>query len=247
MSTLSGGPVTPSDGIGFSDAALILRSCTSSGRLLQPSRGLTVVDAAAVGRAFPSFSDAPQGELYATYTFLAGNFMWDHVFAANLTSDYLLRPGILEPTRADASMRARWQSEKPRGIVSPGAASVAFSLNTTTLAFDSLSVTFPFDNSHPVSLPACGLLDFVLLHTAPVFSNGWALLGELNKWVPVSDARFNDVNVDGVSMSATVTGAVNEVVPVTFYDTSAGKVSTINCTIPESGRATVSVPQLSCA
>lgn len=35
VSTFSTGPVAPSDGIGFSDAQLILRSCTSGGLLLQ--------------------------------------------------------------------------------------------------------------------------------------------------------------------------------------------------------------------
>lgn len=247
VSTLSSGPVTPADGIGYSDAALIHRSCTSSGRLLQPSRGLTTVDAAAVGRAFPSFADAPQGELYATYSYLTGGFIWDHVFAANLTSAYLLRPRVLAPTRADVSLRTRWQGDVLLDRLSPEAASVVYALNTTTLALDSLSVAFPFDDAHPATLPACGLLDFGLFHTAPVFGNGWALLGELSKWVPVSDARFSDVSVDGATISATVAGAVGEIVSVTLYDTSAGKAFTINCSIPESGRATVSVPPLSCA
>jgi hypothetical protein len=239
--------VTPSDGIGFSNVALILRSCAASGKLLQPSRGLTVVDAAVVGLAFPSFSDSPRGELYATYTYLSGGFIWDHVFTANLTSPYLLRPSTLAPTRADIPLRTRWQhSIVSEGVPSGETSSVAFSLNTSTLDLTSLVVTFPFDDAHPAVLPACGLLDFGLIHTAPVFGNGWALLGELDKWVPVSEARFSDVTCDGISASVTVTGSAEEIVAVTFYDTAAGKASSITCIIPSSGRATVSVPLLTC-
>ena len=35
MSTFSTGPIAPSDGIGFSNAALILKSCMADGTLLQ--------------------------------------------------------------------------------------------------------------------------------------------------------------------------------------------------------------------
>ena len=46
VSTLSTGPVAPSDGLGFSDPALILRSCMSDGALLQVWHGVDAESAA---------------------------------------------------------------------------------------------------------------------------------------------------------------------------------------------------------
>ena len=60
ISVLSAGPYTPGDGIGFSNVSLIMRSCTSGGRLLQPSRAATSVDGQIVGRVFPTAAGAAQ-------------------------------------------------------------------------------------------------------------------------------------------------------------------------------------------
>ena len=118
ISVLSAGPVTPGDGVGFSDAALIARTHMASGRLLQPSRAATAIDAcecargrggcscctrrntlvsrclrpspAIVGRVFPDAPGAlPAGEVYATYSAVGGR-TWDHVLAAALPAPYAL-------------------------------------------------------------------------------------------------------------------------------------------------------------
>ena len=44
VSALSGGPVGPSDGIGGSDASLIMRTCRLDGLLLKPDRPATPID-----------------------------------------------------------------------------------------------------------------------------------------------------------------------------------------------------------
>ena len=41
-----------------------------------------------------------------------------------------------------------------------------------------------------ITLRKCAKTDFLLLHTAPLLSNGWAVLGELDKWIPVAAARL---------------------------------------------------------
>ena len=48
-----------------------------------------------------------------------------------------------------------------------------------------------------VSLNACGSYDFQVLTVAPLLPNGWALLGEPDKWVHVSNARFRALSYDG--------------------------------------------------
>ena len=42
-------------------------------------------------------------------------------------------------------------------------------------------VVAPFDATHPIVAKQCGVGDFQLFHTAPIFSSGWALAGELDK------------------------------------------------------------------
>ena len=43
------------------------------------------------------------------------------------------------------------------------------------------------------------LYDFQLHTVSPVLGNGWALLGEPDKWVSVSAARFSQLEYDGGS------------------------------------------------
>ena len=54
VATLSTGPVTPGDGIGYTNVSLVMRSCSTSGMLLQPDRPATAVDATMLQQAFGS-------------------------------------------------------------------------------------------------------------------------------------------------------------------------------------------------
>ena len=58
VASLSRGPVTPSDNIGASDVALIMRACMADGTLLRPDRSATALDsmfrAAAFGHGGPA-------------------------------------------------------------------------------------------------------------------------------------------------------------------------------------------------
>jgi hypothetical protein len=105
-----------------------------------------------------------------------------------------------------------------------------------------------FDAAHPIALAPCGLADFALWHTAPVFAaNGWALLGELGKYVPVAEARFADIAADSGALSVAVAGSAGEVVPVTFYNSATAVTVTVRCVLPASGSATAAVPAATCA
>jgi hypothetical protein len=233
-STLSAGPVTPGDGVGFSDAAQVLRACDVSGRLLQPSRALTAVDGVVVRRALGALAgtDAPPAGavVSATYTLLGG-WAWDHVLAANLSQPWALLPARLAPTRADAA---------PRGHSPPPPAALAYALNTTSLDARTLLVV-PFDDAHPVTLSANGLADFALWHTAPAFDNGWSLLGELGKWVPVAEVRFGSPVVEGAGVAVALRGAPGECVEVAWVRGAGGSVQNSHCVLDAAGGATATV------
>ena len=60
------------------------------------------------------------------------------------------------------------------------------------------------------------------------------LLGELNKIVPVSEARFNDIVITADDVIVKVNGVPTEKVPVTVYSMSTNKVQVVDCIISES-------------
>ena len=55
------------------------------------------------------------------------------------------------------------------------------------------NATSTVSSTPTIALKACGKWDFQLHAVAPVLDNGWALLGEPSKWVPVSKARFDSL------------------------------------------------------
>ena len=100
-SVLSAGPVTPGDGVGMSDVAQIMRACAASGRLLQPSRPATALDACIVRGGFPGAGQRV-GDVSATYSALGGGLVFDHILAANVgPAGFAVSPADLAPVRAD--------------------------------------------------------------------------------------------------------------------------------------------------
>ena len=108
----------------------------------------------------------------------------------------------------------------------------------------------PFDASHPVKLPECGKWDFGLFHVAPVFPNGWVLLGEMAKLVPISDKRIQSVFETESSLHVKLMGSVNEKVTISFWmpasSSGGGKVIEVTCTVLSNGFITMTVPDGTC-
>lgn len=228
VSSLSKGPVAPSDKIGCSDAALILRSCMANGRLLQPDKPAMLIDAAHVQKAFFSGSATgnasdgaasgagPIGEVWVTHTHLGDSVVFGVAMAAVLQSDYQL------------------SLAKDMGMTG---AHVHYEANTSSSV--SRSPTIP--------LKTCGKWDFQLHAVAPVLPNGWALLGEPDKWVPVSNERFRDLSYssgggggDGFS-SVTAMGVEGEAVSVAWLAPNATTPTTVVCTIARGSAVLVRV------
>ena len=224
-SVLSAGPVSPSDAPGRANVSLIMRTCRSDGKLLKPdapamplddfwlgsafcARGVTVDDS----RACPVAPPAP-GELWATATRIGTAMVWPLIFA-QLTAGFGLRlAGVYSHLRAVPSMHrdgnvapAGWQPPA-RGWVlfRPGA---PLSRQPPRLIDGNATVNFAAGTSYG---------DFTLAALAPVVAavgNGsdWALLGETEKFVPVSRQRVLDVGADASQLQVVVAGAAAEVV-----------------------------------
>lgn len=117
------------------------------------------------------------------------------------------------------------------------------------------SPPMPFDQSHPIKLPKCNRADFGLWHVAPVFSNGWVLMGEMDKFVPISEQRIRSMSVDDTSVTIVLRGAAFEEVTIAFWkpsstatsDRAPGEVVKYKCDLATMGVSTLTVPAGSCA
>ena len=76
-----------------------------------------------------------------------------------------------------------------------------------------------------------------LFVAAPVLSNGWAVLGETTKIVPVSSQRISSIsaNSDGAAVVVELIGANGENVQMGFMSAD-GKVVVLHCTLGLTGR-----------
>jgi len=86
VSTLTNGPVAPSDKVGGSDAVLIMRCCDASGRLLSADRPATEIDAYFTQKA--GFGGV-QGHLWSTYSTVTGQ-RFSYAIGISLESVYNL-------------------------------------------------------------------------------------------------------------------------------------------------------------
>eukprot|EP01060_Flectonema_neradi_P010608 TRINITY_DN17704_c0_g1_i1.p1 TRINITY_DN17704_c0_g1~~TRINITY_DN17704_c0_g1_i1.p1 ORF type:complete len:749 (+),score=118.91 TRINITY_DN17704_c0_g1_i1:117-2363(+) len=204
VATLSAGPVTSGDGADYLNATLIMKSTRADGVLLHPSRPCTFIDSFI--RASAGQGNGPKGHVWSTFS-LVNQSRHDIVFTTELNETYSLRPSEL-------NLRG------PRRSIEM----VAFS--TTPTAVSTFSETSPL-----MLRKTMWHGDIALYYTSPVQSNGWALLGELDKWVPASGNRFLSVSVDGNDLIATCMGSAGETVHVSFAKDS--KITTVTCTFKE--------------
>lgn len=224
VATLSAGAVMPNDGVGRGDPALLRRSCMADGRLLQPSRPAVALDQLLMEEAFaagPRGLGLSRSEVWATAS-LPGRV---HLLAADLQRPIRVR---LEELLADAN-----------------------ATTTAHLAYMVPPLGGPPQAVHEVGVSGgLGLVprrlpDFEVWHLAPVVDGSWALLGELEKWVPTAPQRFV---AGGDPHVMTLRGPPGEAVTVwvaeRLADGWAARPGT--CTLPPSGRVKLLLPSLLC-
>eukprot|EP01061_Rhynchopus_euleeides_P007092 TRINITY_DN1606_c0_g1_i4.p1 TRINITY_DN1606_c0_g1~~TRINITY_DN1606_c0_g1_i4.p1 ORF type:complete len:755 (+),score=302.52 TRINITY_DN1606_c0_g1_i4:45-2309(+) len=208
VATLTAGPVTPSDGVDYQNATLIMKSSRADGVLLHPARPATFTDTFIRQQAVAA--GGPDGHVWSTYTQVSGG-RYDIVFVTQLTADYTLSP---------AELNLELEAGHVRGET------VAYTqdpVGETGLTVGAFSDAAPMGLKKSESDVA-----FWLHYTAPVQTNGWALLGEMSKWVPVSAKRFTAVSVSGSDLVATCAGSAGESITVSFA--KDGKATATTCT-----------------
>jgi hypothetical protein len=213
VSTLSKGPVAPSDKIGRSDVPLIMKSVAADGRLLQGDKPAMMIQAQHNARAqLPGTESSPlnDGEVWSTTTTLSG-MVWATTLAARLTSAFTL------DLEKDCGLRGKYAS---------------YRANSTATLVATNTITLP---------PMRSDWDFDVISSAPLLPNGWALLGEPSKWVAVSAARFRDVAYTAAGgASVTAMGPEGEHVDVAWLD-PRGKRTVVSCVVPRGDSISVRI------
>ena len=213
VSALSAGPVFPCDQIGTSDVALIMRTCNMHGELLQPSRTAAPLDAVIKGKAGLD-SRGNLGEIWKADVFISA-LHYPLILAADSQAYTLTVEELQESASAPAERRF---------------------LGVDLQSKPTSSAATLVDAMHPLPLVATTKTTFALWALAPILPSGWTLLGELNKFVPVSTRRFSQIVDDSVDgLSTLVHGPPGEVVEISTVAPTMRDVITTKCVLPSSG------------
>ena len=70
---------------------------------------------------------------------------------------------------------------------------------------------------YPQPRPVNGLRHYDFLLFAPILSNGWVILGELDKVTSFSSSRFHSLNLNNAGLTANLRGARHETTTVSFF------------------------------
>ena len=241
VSTLSKGPVAPSDKVGASNAGLIMKSCAMDGKLLQGDKPAMTLDSLHRRNAFGPAAAAARTTRAPAGTGLGAVFDADAAKAELSARQYSTSDEIwathttLDGNTFAVVMGATLASDTTVSLAGDlglaGNDYLAFEQNSTDSVIHATSI----------DLKACGKWDFQIWSISPILGNGWALLGEQSKWVPVSAARFSQLTWDsGGTASVVATGHEGEVVEVAWAK-KAGATVVARCVIPRGSSVLVSV------
>eukprot|EP00825_Cyclidium_porcatum_P034108 TRINITY_DN3597_c0_g1_i3.p3 TRINITY_DN3597_c0_g1~~TRINITY_DN3597_c0_g1_i3.p3 ORF type:complete len:117 (-),score=13.90 TRINITY_DN3597_c0_g1_i3:115-465(-) len=107
---------------------------------------------------------------------------------------------------------------------------------------------FKFDDNNPLVISKQWWFgSFKLFQVSPILSNNLAVLGELNKFVPMSKTRFGPVHVeDQGTIEMTVYGVSGEQVTISVYNAENSQIQEYKCTISSSGQNILTIPTGTC-
>ena len=183
------------------------------GELLQPSRTAAPLDAVIKGKAGLD-SRGNLGEIWKADVFISA-LHYPLIRAADSQAYTLTVEELQESASAPAERRF---------------------LGVDLQSKPTSSAATLVDAMHPLPLVATTKTTFALWALAPILPSGWTLLGELNKFVPVSTRRFSQIVDDSVDgLSTLVHGPPGEVVEISTVAPTMRDVITTKCVLPSSG------------
>eukprot|EP00118_Oscarella_pearsei_P011149 m.72771 g.72771 ORF g.72771 m.72771 type:complete len:798 (+) comp35812_c0_seq1:25-2418(+) len=196
IAVVSTGPVTPGDGLGYANAQLLKRTCMSDATLLKPDRPLLPLPKVFVesfeSLAWPRVLFTKAEPSTRTGTKLMS---WYYVFAADLEADFVVYPedvadGLEAETLVAFQLMAIDVNHSGRKIAGTP------QMDVIPFSRDKPLVIQRMPKAHDTG--GCGrTVPFVFYLISPRLSNGYALIGELAKLVPLNRQRVFSVSADG--------------------------------------------------
>ncbi len=205
---MSCGPTGISDREGWSNATLIMRLCRADGRLLQPRRPITAINDQFIEQVFNGKGINVWSTEFGPYD-AKGNvdIVGRVVYALNMATNYELMYDSFSPaldSNFDYIVR-NWYNYT--------------NCMNGTLAVENNCIQLVKANSkmlynlmpQPVIYPMRE--SFELIHVLEgVSMSSLVFLGELDKYVSVSQHRFDNLMIEGMTLSVMVKGEANEIV-----------------------------------
>ena len=219
----------------------------SNGTLLHPSKPLTAVDAAFASfvrdASFESKPNKLSGSsipsVWGSYMNVSVQLTAHSILSVNLTRNrFAVTPkdDLWPAPRASVFIHWLWQGR----ACSNGTFVAEGGCVSQVETGDSVDVSCAGASAGCISTDQAKDLPFALHLFAP-YVHGFALLGEMGKFVPLSPARFSNVDFTATGMAFDVRGAPQEDVLVSVVR-PPGQVHVLPVRVPGSGRVRVRVP-----
>eukprot|EP01084_Bolivina_argentea_P134749 237578_1 len=238
VAVFSKGPTGISDRSGYSNATLIMRLCRADGRLLQPMRPITAIDDQFVYDVFDGKSINVWSTEFGAYDGRGNVDIYGHiVLAVNMGQNYMLSYDSFTPPLNGNFMTIirNWHNytncENGSLAIQNNCVQTVKENSNMLYTLSPQKVIFPMHES------------FELIHVIPgVSTSSLVFLGELNKYVSVSQHRFDNLMIAGNSLSVNVRGKPNENVSITILipnnDKTDWNVNTYSVVISVDGSTT---------
>ena len=205
---MSCGPVGISDRSGYSNATLIMRLCRADGRLLQPRRPITAINDQFNEKAFNGKDINVWSTEFGPYD-SSGNvkIVGRVVYALNMGTNYELKYDSFSPgldSSKDYIVRKWYAYGNCRnGSLAIKSGCILYVKGGSRMLY----------NLEPQPVIPPMVESFELVHVLEdVSMASFVFLGELDKYVSVSQYRFENLVINGMSLNVTVKGEANEVV-----------------------------------
>jgi hypothetical protein len=225
LAILSRGPVGFGDAIGTANATLLKRTCMSDGRLLQPSETAVQLDR-------PGYcADGCSSLVTSTHSTI------------HLTSDAdseFAQFGILMAFSAVAGKPfPSTQVRRAELLLPSDLEHVVWRLDDPACAVggDASSCLHALDATHPAQLADAQAAGWGIFLVAPVISQqGWVLLGEVSKLVPISADRIGAMSANPRGLEVNIVGAIGERVEM-LCAKRGGKIKSLSGVVGSTGVA----------
>ena len=238
--TLSNGPITFSDRIGYSNVDLIMKCCSKSGLLLRPDISATMINLLFIEQAFSIngiMSEGNHSQIWTTYSNIPAGFKYIYLFSVLLTKNYQIYPNDISQIYSQTQNDGNDENDKW----------LAFETNNT-------AILTLFDQNNPLKLKQSGSKwDFEFYTMIPIgneTSGDWLLQGEIDKWIKVSKQRFKQITRnDNGDLFVRIVGQMNETVNIGFIqiiDNDKYKQQIVTCTFDETQEIVIKMPDGIC-